>query len=466
MIYILGDDFLKKNYEVDMINGKTLKKMIFFSIPIVFSGILQLLFNTMDIIVVGRFSGSIALAAVGSTSSLINLLVGVLIGISMGISVTMGKYCGARDYKNASETLHTAIGLAIVCGIILMILGQLVARPLLEMMGTPNEVIELSILYMKIIFLGCPAGAVYNFGAGLLRAIGDTKRPLYFLTVSGIINVIFNLFFVIVFKMSVEGVAIATVIAQYISATLLILFLLKSDGYMRLTLKKVNLNKDKVKVILKLGLPAGLQGIIFSISNVLIQSSINSFGQLVIAGNTAAVNIESFVYMSMNAIYQSTLSFTSQNMGAKKYHRVDKILIQGLGIVTVVGATLGIGAYLIGNLLLGIYTVDAQVISYGLKRLSVVSAFYYLCGWMDVLVGSLRGMGYSILPMAVSLIGVCAFRIVWIFTVFQIFKTQISLYISYPISWVLTSIAHLICYLFIRKKFLKLKKSKFEIETT
>ena len=445
---------MAKSNEVDMINGKTFKKMVFFSIPIVFSGIFQLLFNTIDVIVVGRFSGSTALAAVGSTNSLINLLVSLLIGISMGISVTMGKYCGARDYKNASETLHTSMGLAIISGVILFIVGQLVSKPLLELMGTPVEVIDLSVIYMKIIFLGAPAGAIYNFGAALLRSIGDTKRPLYFLAFSGVINVILNLFFVIVLKMSVDGVAIATIIAQYVSALLLIVFLMRSSGYMNLDLKRISLKPDKVKSILKIGIPGGFQGVVFSVSNVLIQSSVNTFGHIVVAGNTAATNIEGFIYMSMNSIYQSTLSFTSQNVGARKYKRLDTILIQGIVIVTAVGLFLGLGAYFFGDFLLGIFTSDREVIQFGLNRLAIIATFYFVCGWMDVLVGSLRGMGYSMIPMFVSLTGACIFRIVWVFTIFQIYRTQASLYISYPITWTITAAAHLICYLIIRKKML------------
>ena len=444
-----------KSNEVDMINGKTLKKMILFSIPIIFTSIFQLLFNTVDVIVVGRFSGSSALAGVGATSSLINLLISLLIGISMGISVVMGKYCGARDYENASDTVHNAIGLALISGTILLFVGILVSKPMLHLMGTPDEIINLSALYMRIIFLGSPAAALYNFGAALLRSIGDTKRPLFFLIKSGILNVILNLFFVIVLDMSVAGVAIATIISQYVSAFMLIKFLKNSVEYMHLDFKKIKLQRDKVKNILRIGLPAGLQGIVFGISNVLIQSSINTFGSLVIAGNTAAINIESFVYMSMNAFYQSTLSFTSQNMGAKKYHRLDKILLQGLGIVTVVGFVLGVGAYALGNILLGIFTDKPEVIMYGLNRMKIISVTYLLCGLMDVTVGSLRGMGYSIFPMIVSLTGVCLFRVIWIFTIFQIYRTQESLYISYPISWALTATANICCYLVIRKKLLK-----------
>ena len=423
-----------KSNEVDMINGKTLKKMILFSIPIIFTSVFQLLFNTVDVIVVGRFSGSSALAGVGATSSLINLLISLLIGISMGISVVMGKYCGARDYENASDTVHNAIGLALISGTILLFVGILVSKPMLHLMGTPDEIINLS---------------------ALLRSIGDTKRPLFFLIKSGILNVILNLFFVTVLHMSVAGVAIATIISQYVSAFMLIKFLKNSVGYMHLDFKKIKLQRDKVKNILRIGLPAGLQGIVFGISSVLIQSSINTFGSLVIAGNTAAINIESFVYMSMNAFYQSTLSFTSQNMGAKKYHRLDKILLQGLGIVTVVGFVLGVGAYALGNILLGIFTDKPEVIMYGLNRMKIISVTYLLCGLMDVTVGSLRGMGYSILPMIVSLTGVCLFRVIWIFTIFQIYRTQESLYISFPISWALTATANICCYLVIRKKLLK-----------
>ena len=289
-------------------------------------------------------------------------------------------------------------------------------------------------------------------GQRCFGAVGDTKRPLYFLTIAGCVNVIFNLFFVIVLHMGVAGVALATIIAQGISAVLIILCLVRSEGVLQLSRSEIKLHKDKVKQMLRIGLPAGLQGIIFSISNVLIQSSINSFGSLVMAGNTAASNIEGFVYTSMNAIYQTSLSFTSQNMGARQYKRVDRILFECVGIVSVVGLVLGLGAFLLGHPLLSIYTSSEEVISYGIARLGVVSASYFLCGIMDTLVGSLRGIGYSLMPMFVSLTGACLFRIIWIYTVFQVFHTQFSLYISYPISWILTLLAHLICYVIVRKK--------------
>lgn len=443
---------LKKSYEIDMCNGPLFSRIIMFAVPLILSGVLQLLFNAADIVVVGRFSGSHALAAVGSTSSLINLLVNLFIGISVGANVLLGRYYGARDYKNVSETVHTAIYIAIWGGIALIFVGIFLARPLLELTGTPPDVIELSILYMRIYFLGMPAFMLYNFGAAILRAVGDTKRPLYFLTAAGAINVVFNLIFVIVFNMGVAGVALATIISQFISAILIILCLTGSDGALRLTRKELKFHKDKVKEMLKIGLPAGLQGVIFNISNVLIQSSVNSFGSIVMAGNTAASNIEGFVYTSMNAIYQTSLSFTSQNMGAKQYHRIDKILLQCLGIVTCVGLFLGVGAYLLGHPLLSIYSTSEEVIASGIIRLSLVSATYFLCGIMDVFVGSLRGIGYSIMPMIVSLTGACLFRVIWIFTIFQMNHTLFTLYISYPISWILTSSAHAICYLAVRKK--------------
>ena len=444
-----------RSYQVDMCNGPIFKKLIIFAIPLILSGCLQLLFNAADIIVVGRFTGSQALAAVGSTSALINLLVNLFIGISVGANVVLGKYIGARDDENASKTVHTAIFISIVGGIFMIFIGFFFSKPLLELMATPEDVIDLSSLYMRIYFVGMPFFMLYNFGAAILRSIGDTKRPLYFLLISGIINVVFNLFFVIAFHMGVAGVALATMISEGISAGLILLCLKHMDGPLHFELKNMRFHKDLALKMLEVGLPAGLQGIIFSISNVLIQSSVNSFGSVVMAGNTAASNIEGFVYTSMNAVYQTSLSFTSQNFGAKKFDRIDKILIECLGIVTLVGLVLGQGAYFFGQQLLSIYTNDRHVIQYGIERLSVISATYCLCGMMDTLVGSLRGVGYSILPMLVSLTGVCVFRVVWIFTVFKSLHTQFSLYVSYPISWTITIIAHLICFLIVRKRIRK-----------
>lgn len=443
---------MKRTYEMDMCSGPILSKILAFALPLMLSGILQLLFNAADIVVVGRFAGSEALAAVGSTSSLINLIINMFIGLSIGANVVAARSYGARDAEAVSETVHTAVFSALVGGVILIFAGILLARPMLTLMGTPDDVIDQSALYMQIYFIGMPAFMLYNFGAAILRAIGDTKRPLYFLTLAGVVNVVFNLIFVIVFKMGVAGVALATIISQIISAALITLCLIKTEGPCHLDIKQLKFHKKSLMEMLRIGLPAGLQGTIFNISNVLIQSSVNSFGSLVMAGNTAASNIEGFVYTAMNAVYQTSLSFTSQNMGAKEFKRVDKVLMQCLVVVAVVGIVLGNGAYLFGSQLLGIYSSSPEVIQYGLVRLSLVSATYFLCGLMDVLVGSIRGLGYSIMPMLVSLTGACLFRLIWIFTVFQVERTLFCLYISYPISWILTASIHGVCYLVVRKK--------------
>ena len=441
-----------KKYEIDMCNGPLLKSLIVFAVPLMLSGILQLLFNAADIIVLGRFSGSDSMAAVGSTTSLINLLVNLFIGISVGANVLLGRYCGANDEKNASQTVHTAICTALYGGIIMIFVAIILARPLLELMGTPSNVIDLSTVYMRIYFVGMPGFMIYNFGAALLRAIGDTKRPLYFLTIAGIVNVFGNLFFVLILNLGVAGVAISTTLSQYMSAILVLRCMYKDDGILKIHKELLHFHRDKLIAMLKIGLPAGLQGMLFNISNVLIQSSVNSFGSVVVAGNTAANNIEGFVYTAMNAVYQTALSFTSQNMGARNYKRVDKILINCLGFVSVVGLILGIGAYLGSDALLHIYSNETEVIKAGVLRMSIICSTYFTCGMMDVIVGSLRGMGYSIMPMIVSLTGACLFRVVWIFTIFAIDRSLFVLYISYPISWILTFGVHLICYFKVRKK--------------
>lgn len=446
-----GGIILKKTYEMDMCEGALLPKILIFSLPLMLSGILQLLFNAADIVVVGRFSGSQALAAVGSTSSLINLLVNLFIGLSIGTNVLIARYYGAHQDNAVQATVHTSITVALIGGLILIFLGVGLARPLLEMMGTPLDVIDQAVVYMSIYFIGMPAFMVYNYGAAILRAVGDTKRPLYFLIISGVVNVLFNLLFVIVMHLGVAGVALATIIAQYLSACMILYCLNHTDSSYRLDWRHLKLDREQFGQMMRLGIPAGFQGIVFNISNVLIQSSVNSFGSLVMAGNTAASNIEGFVYMAMNAVYQTALSFTSQNYGARQYRRIDQILIRCVILVSIVGLTLGVGAYLLGQPLLGIYSNDPQVIQYGLARLAIISTLYFSCGIMDVFAGTIRGLGYSVTPMIVSLLGACAFRVIWIFTIFQIQHTQFILYISYPISWVLTTSAHLICYLYIRK---------------
>ena len=443
---------MKRSYEMDMCNGPLFSKILLFALPLMCSGVLQLLFNAADIIVVGRYTGRDALAAVGSTTSLINLLVNLFIGISVGANVMIARSYGAGDTEGVHRGVHTAILSAAISGVAMIFIGIALSRPMLEWMGTPENILDQAILYIRIFFVGMPALLLYNFGAAILRAVGDTRRPLYFLIIAGIVNVIFNLIFVIVFHMGVAGVAIATVTSQCISATLILICLAKNEGVCKLIPSELRLHKQQLKEIMQIGLPAGLQGVIFNISNVLIQSSVNSFGSVVVAGNTAASNIEGFVYTSMNAVYQTSLSFTSQNMGARKFKRIDRVLAECLGLVSAVGLIMGIGAYLLGYPLLGIYTTEPEVIAYGLERLGVVCASYFLCGIMDVLAGSIRGLGYSILPMVVSLTGACLFRIVWIYTIFQWQHTQFSLYISYPISWLLTLSVHFICYFVVRKK--------------
>ena len=443
---------MSKTYEIDMTRGPLLSRILLFSLPLICSGVLQLLFNAADIIVVGRYAGSHAMAAVGATSALINLLVNFFIGISVGANVLVARFRGAGDFDDAQQTVQTALITAVAGGALLVVIGIALARPMLVWMATPAEVLDQAVLYMRIYFIGMPATMLYNFGAAILRAVGDTRRPLYFLMFSGVVNVLCNLFFVIVLHMGVAGVATATVIAQVISATLIVLCLMRVDGMCNVNLKNIHFHADKFARMMQVGLPAGLQSVIFNISNVLIQSSINSFGAIVVAGNTAASNIEGFVYTSMNALYQTSLSFTSQNLGAKQYHRIDQVLLRCAILVVLIGLVLGNGAHLLGRQLLGIYSSDAEVVSFGLVRLGVVSVTYCLCGLMDVIAGSVRGMGYSILPMLVSLAGACVFRIIWIFTIFRWQHTLFSLYISYPISWGLTICAHLACYFIVRRQ--------------
>lgn len=445
----------QKKYEIDMCNGPLLGKILLFAIPLMLSGILQLLFNAADIIVVGRFAGHQALAAVGSTGALINLLINVFIGLSVGTNVLVANFYGAGQEKDVSETVHTSILLSVICGTFLILLGVLAAKPLLHIMGTPADVLDQAALYMRIYFAGMPIIMLYNFGSAILRAIGDTKRPLYFLMIAGVVNVVLNLIFVIVFHLGVAGVALATVLSQIISAGLIVRCLIHSDGCFRLHLSKLKIHRSKLVKMIRIGLPAGMQGAIFSLSNVLIQSSINSFGSIAMAGNTSASNIEGFVYTSMNAFHQTALSFTSQNYGARKMERIPKILFLSQACVVVVGLTLGCGAYLFGTQLLGIYSSDPEVIHYGLVRMLRICVPYFLCGMMDVFVGSLRGLGSSIVPMFVSLAGACLFRVIWIFTVFQWDRTLPTLYISYPISWILTASAHFVCFLYLYRKLSK-----------
>lgn len=436
-----------KKYEIDMCNGPLFGKILIFYIPLMLSGVLQLLFNAADIVVVGRYAEGGSLAAVGSTSSLINLLVNIFIGLSVGANVLVARFYGAGKQKELSEMVHTAVLTSLISGCVLIVLGIGASGPALRLMGTPEDVIGRSILYMRIYFVGMPFMMAYNFGSAILRAVGDTRRPLYYLLAAGIINVALNLIFVIVFKIGVAGVAIATVISQGISAALVLRCLAMTESVYKLDFKQLRIVPDKLVKMLQIGLPAGLQGSLFSVSNVLIQSSVNSFGSIAMSGNTAASNIEGFVYTAMNAFHQTAISFTGQNYGAHKIKRIGRILLICQVSVILVGLILGNAAYFFSDTLLQLYAPDdREVIAFGVLRLSIICTTYCLCGMMDVMVGALRGMGHSIMPMLVSLTGACLFRIVWIYTVFQSYRTLKCLYFSYPISWALTFAVHLICF--------------------
>ncbi len=459
----------RKKYEIDMTEGALLPKILLFSIPLMISSVLQLLFNAADIVVVGQFSGDEALgancvAAIGSTGSVINMLLSVFMGLSVGVNVLAARYFAAKQDKEMSETVHTTVALALIGGVIIAVIGFVASRPILELMGSPAEVIDLSTTYMRIYFVGMPVTLLYNFGAAILRATGDTRRPLYYLMNAGVINVILNLIFVVGFKMNVAGVAFATILAQCVSAALILKAIMTTEENYKLYINKISINMDKAKRIIRVGLPAGLQGTIFSFSNVLIQSSINEFGATAMAGSAAGANLEGFVYMAMNSIYQACVSFTSQNVGANKPDRIGKVLANCLAIVSVVGLVMGNIFYLFGAQLVGVYTAEPATIQYGVQRMAIICTLYFLCGAMDVICGSLRGMGYSTVPMIVSIIGACGLRIVWILTVFRIYHSLTVLYISYPVTWFITASAHLISYFIIKKKVIsKMGTGKAEV---
>ncbi len=442
----------KRTYEIDMTNGPLLGKIVKFAIPLALSGILQLLFNAADMVVAGRFAGSQALAAVGSTGALIQLIINLFMGLSIGVNVLVARYYGAGQNRDLDDTVHTAILTSLVSGVFLIFLGIALSRPLLELMGTPEDVIDQSVLYMRIYFVGMPVMMLYNFGSAILRAVGDTRRPLYFLTIAGVVNVVLNLIFVIVFKMGVAGVAVATVASQCISAALVLLCLVRSNTVYKVELKRLRIVRRKLLEMTKIGIPAGIQGSMFSISNVLIQSTINSFGSIAMAGSTAAGNIEGFVFVAEDSLTQAALSFTGQNLGAGKHDRINKVLFSCLLLVTLIGVSLGCGAYLLGKPLLSIYTSDAHVIEYGLRKMLLLCVPHFTCGLMNVFVGSMRGLGSSLSPMVISVFGVCVLRVVWIYTVFARFPTWEVLFASYPVTWVATALIEAGCYLFVKKR--------------
>ena len=441
-----------KRYEIDMLNGPVMPKLLSFALPLMLSSMLQLTFNAADVIVVGRFEGDAALAAVGAPGSLINLLINLFLGLSVGANVIVAQCFGAGNFKETRDAVHTSVTLSLISGVLVGVVGFFLAGTFLSMMNTPGEVLPLATVYMRIYFLGMPANMLYNFGAAILRAIGDTRRPLTYLTIAGVVNVLLNLLFVIVFHMGVSGVALATIISQVISAALVLLCLMRSDGAIKVELKKLRLNMGKVWQIAKVGLPAGLQGMVFSISNVLIQSTVNSFGKTVVAGNTTASNLEGYIYVAMNSIYQGAITFTGQNVGARKYERIGRVARDSLMTVFAIGAALGGLLMLFKVPLFHIYTEDDAVIAAAGIRTSVIAPTYFLCGMMDTMVGLLRGMGSSVTPMIVSIMGACVLRVVWILTIFPLDPTLTMLYISYPISWAVTFATHFICYLRVKKK--------------
>lgn len=439
-------------YEIDMCNGKLFPKILKCAIPLMLTNLLQLLYNAVDIVVVGRYVGSTALAAVGSTSSLISLIVNVFVGLSVGTSVVIAYYIGSKNSQKASEACHTAMLSSVILGVFLAILGNVICRPMLILMGSPYDVIDKATLYMKIYFLGMPAFMVSTFGSAIMRTVGDTKRPLYYFSISGVLNVALNLLFVLKFNMGVEGVAIATAISQYVSAVFILIALSNTDGYIKIYISKLKISKEALIQIIKKGLPVGCQSFIFSISNVIIQSSINSFGSVVMAGNSAASNIDGFLYVALNTFCHVATSFAAQNFGAKKHKRIDLTLLISLVLVTGIGLVFAVLMYLAGRQLLNIYAPgNLDAINYGMIRFKYVLLPYFICGIMEVFVGVIRGLGRSVVPMITSILGVCGIRIVWIFTVFAHHKTLETLFASYPLSWSATTVFLLVSYLILRK---------------
>ena len=444
-----------KKRNQDMLQGPLLGSIISYTIPIILTSVLQLLFNAADLVVVGRFCGSISVAAVGATGSITSLIVNLFIGLSVGAGVTVAHGVGSREDEVVHRTVHTALPMALVSGVVLTVVGLLFSEDFLRMMGTPDSVLNLSALYMKIYFAGVTFVMVYNFCASILRAVGDTKSPLIFLTIAGVINVVLNLIFVIFLHMNVAGVALATTISQAVSAVAVVIVLMKRTDAAKLCLKKMRFYKVQLLKMLRIGLPAGMQSSLFAISNVLIQSSVNSFGDILMSGNAASQNIEGFLFVSMNAFHQTAVNFIGQNVGAKQFDRVKKILGVCLGCVMVTGLVFGTVLTAFGESLLSIYITDsAEAISWGLVRLCIIARFYFVCGLMDVSTGALRGMGASLAPMIISVLGVCGIRIGWVMTIFQMeqFHTPQSLYTSYIFSWAVTFLIQMYAFVKIYRK--------------
>ena len=448
---------IKTKKEIDMCSGPVLPSLLRLTIPLLLSSVLQLLFNAADIIVVGNFAGENSLAAVGSTTALVNLLTNFFLGMSVSVNVLTARFAGAGNNRQIHRIIHTAISLSMISGFILTIIGIIFAPDFLRLMKTPDDVLELSSLYLRLYFTGMIPMMIYNFGSSILRSKGDTRRPLLYLTIAGIINVILNLIFVIIFKMDVKGVGLATSVSQFVSAFLIIRCLMNEEGAFKFSFKNLILDFSLLSSILKIGIPAGIQGVIFALSNVVIQSSVNSFGNIVMAGSAAASSIEGFVWVSMNAFSQGALTFMSQNIGAGKFSRLNRIVFTSCMCAAATGLILGNAAYLFGEPLLSIYDSRPEVIEAGLRRMFMVCCFYCTCGLMDCIVGNIRGMGYAVTPTVVSLLGACGLRIIWIFTIFRLpeFHTESMLFVSYPVSWIITFAVHMICFTFMRKKYPK-----------
>lgn len=439
----------KSKYEIDMIHGPLMPKIVTFFVPLMVSGVLQLLFNAVDLVVVGKWVGSDALAAVGATTALINVFCNLMIGISLGANVMTARFLASEDHEQTSESVHTSITLALILGVSISVLGLVFSKASLVLMGTPEDVLPGAALYMKIYFCGTPFFALYNYGAAILRATGDTRRPLYYLMFAGALNVILNLFLVIVVKLGVEGVAIATIFSQMISCVLVIRCLCKSESSYKLEFKKLHINGRIMWRILSVGFPAGLQSTIINFSNVLLQSSVNSFGPIAMAGYTASNNILGFLYMSVNSITQACMSFTSQNYAVKKFDRIKKLLAQCILLEFVVAMILGAIAFVFGHQILGIYTDSNEVVKAGMSVFAYTTLTYFLCGIMDCIPGAMRGMGHSTVPMILSIIGTVGTRLVWIYGLFPKQRNIEFLFISYPASWIFTIVMQVICWVFV-----------------
>ena len=436
----------------DLTTGSIWGKMLFFSIPLVLTNFLQVLFNMADIAVIGQFAGSLSLGAVGSTTTLVTLFTGFLIGMGGGTNVLVARFFGAKDKESTIKTIHTALLVSMAAGMIVLIFGLLFSKGILELLNTKEELLDGAVLYIRIYFLGMPFFMLYNYGAAILRAVGDTKRPLVFLIISGCANALLNLFFVIICHLSVAGVGIGTVISQLISCILVLRCLYQTEGSYQLRFSSLSINMEYLKQIFQVGLPAGIQSTVINFSNVLLQSSVNSFGSIAMAGYTAANNIFGFLYVSVNSVTQACMSFTSQNYGVRKPKRMDRVLVDCMILSFVVSFAMGCGAYFFGPQLLKIYTEDPKVIQCGMEILAYTTVTYFLCGQMDLFPGALRGMGRSGVPMILSIIGTVGLRIVWIFGIFPVHRSLKVLFISYPASWIITIIMQVTCFWFVRRK--------------